>query len=337
MRKLLVLLTAMPLIVIAAKQLIPTADGTTWLYDLTEEAGEEFAFAPNTAGPDGKIHRVTAYRIHGTQQASGKNLLRFEMHRDGIVTNTDLMTVDERGIFCAGRINEYGELTPLEPPQSIVTAPLRTGAQWDFDGKMGEFAAHQHYDVIGEEDVDVPAGKFRAFHIHCEQTRPMLMTIDRWFADGVGIVKDITTTKMPDGDLLRRITLQLKEPPKVAPRPEVKPVAPPKKVSVTVGAMPIGSSINQFAADIPKIYARWQGRGVRVGAKIRAVWIAENVAGVAPPDYTVDEANAVANSPDTHGVFTLSRPDEGWTPGDYRVDLYLEAELTDSAKLKITK
>jgi hypothetical protein len=327
----------MPLSLIAAKPLIPTEDGTTWLYDLTDESGEEFAFAPNTAGPDGKIHRVTAYRIHGTQQASGKNLLRFEMHRDGIVTNTDLMTVDERGIFCAARLNEYGELTPLEPPQSIVTAPLRPGAQWDFDGKMGKYAVRQHYDVTGEEEVDVPAGKFRAFHIHCEQTRPMLMTIDRWFADGVGIVKDITVTKMPDGDLLRRITLQLKEPPKVAPRPDVKPVVPPKKVSVSVGAMPLGSSTNQFAADTPKIYARWQGRGMRVGAKVRAVWIAENVPGVAPPDYTVDEAIATANGADAHGVFTLSRPEQGWTAGDYRVDLYLDAELIDSAKLKITK
>jgi hypothetical protein len=165
----------------------------------------------------------------------------------------------------------------------------------------------------------------------------MSMTIDRWFVNGVGIVKDITATEMPDGDLLRRITLQLKERPKVAPRPEVKPMAPPKKVSVTLGAVPIGSSANQFSAGTPKIYARWQGRSLRTGAKIRAVWVAENVSGAASPNYTVDEATAVANSPDAHGVFTLSRPDEGWIPGDYRVDIYLDADLIDSAKLKITK
>jgi hypothetical protein len=337
MRKLLVLLTAMPLVVMAGEELIPTADGTTWLYELTEEAGEEFAFAPGTAGPDGKIHRVTAYRIHGTEHANDKNLLRFEMHRDGIITNTDLMTVDEHGIFCAGRINEYGELMSLEPPQSIVTAPLHAGAKWDFDGKMGHYAVHQHYDVIAEEELEVPAGKFRAFHIRCDQTRPMLMTIDRWFTKSVGIVKDITVTKMPDGDLLRRISLQLKERPKIAPRPEVKPVPPPKKISVTVGKVPIGSSTDQFASDTPKIYARWQGRDLRIGAKIRAVWIAENVPDVAPPEHTVDEASVVANSADAHGVFTLSRPDDGWKPGDYRVDVYLNTERLDSAKLKITK
>jgi len=265
-----------------------------------------------------------------------KNLLKFEMIRDGVITSTDLMTVDEHGIFCAARVDQYGELTKLDPAQTMIAAPLKPGATWEFDGKVADANVHQYYVVLPEEDVDLPAGKFRAFHIHGEQTEPMRMTIDRWFANGTGIVKDVTTIKMPGGGLLRRISLELKERPKIAPRPEVKPVPLPKKISVTVGKVPIGESTNQFRADTPKIYARWQGRGLRDQAKIRVVWIAEKAADV-PPNYTIDEATTIADSRDAHGIFTLARPDTGWAPGDYRVDFYLDAELADTAKLKITK
>ncbi|HAF02933.1 MAG TPA: hypothetical protein DCG89_03925 [Spartobacteria bacterium] len=331
------MLAAVPLNFALGEELVPTADGTTWLYEMTQEAGKKFTFSDAKPGPDGKVHRLAAYRITGTQEVDGKNLLKFEILRDGIITNTDLMTVNERGIFCAARVDQYGHLTKLDPAQTMIAAPLKPGASWEFDGKAADANVHQHYDVLSEEDVDLPAGKFRAFHIHGEQTEPMRMTIDRWFVNGTGIVKDVTTMKMPDGGLLRRISLELKERPKIAPRPEVKLVPPPKKISVTIGKARIGESTDQFRADTPKIYARWQGRALRDQAKIRVVWIAENVAGVAPPDYTIDEATTTADSRNAHGTFTLARPDTGWAPGDYRVEFYLDAELADTAKLKITK
>jgi hypothetical protein len=287
-------------------------------------------------GPDGKVHSLATYRISGTQDFDGKNLLKFEMHRDGIVATTELTTVNEHGIAIAARIDQYGDVTKLEPPQITVATPLKAGATWQFDGKVGDTAAHQDYKVLGEEDVDVPAGKFHAFHIQAEQSAPLPMTIDRWFANGVGIAKDVTEIRMSDGDLLRRISLELKEKPKVAARPEVKPQVA-KKISATVGKGPIGEASTKFEADTPKIYARWTGRGLREGAKIRAVWIAEDLGDVAPPNYTIDEAATTANGPSTHGTFTLSRPDDGWVPGDYRVEFYLDAELVETVKLKILK
>lgn len=330
-------LATVPLAFVSAEQLIPTADGTTWLYEMTQEAGAEFTFSDSKPGPDGKVHVLATYRITGTQEVDGKNLLKFEMHRDGVITNTDLMKVDERGISCVARIDQYGELTKLDPAQTMIAAPLKAGATWEFDGKLGDATVHQHYDVVGETDVDVPAGKFRAFHIHGEQTSPVRMTIDRWFVNGLGIVKDVTETRMSGGDLRRRIALALKEKPKVAPRPEVKPLQVAKKMSASVGRAPMGDATNQFGPETPKIYARWQGHGLRDQAKIRVVWIAENIGDVAPPDYTIDEASTTANGRDSHGTFTLSRPDDGWAPGNYRVEFYLDAELVETVKLKIAK
>jgi hypothetical protein len=326
-----------PLTLVSAAQLIPTADGTTWPYDMTEEAGAEFTFADATPGPDGKVHSSAIYRITGMQEVDDKKLLKFEMLRDGVVTNVDLMTVDQRGIFCAARIDPFGVLTKLDPPQTIIAAPIRSGGSWDFSGQPDKTEVHQHYDVLREEDVFVPAGKFRAFHIHGEQTAPTRMTIDRWFVNGVGIIKDITEMRTPEGSLSRRISLELSENPKIAPRPEMKSAQPAKGFSASLGEAAIGEAVKEFKMETPQIYARWRGHKLREQAEIRVVWIAEDIGDIAPPNYTIDEATTTANGPEAHGTFKLSRPDDGWAPGSYRVEFYVDADLLETIKLKITK
>src|SRR5207249_12053508 len=67
-------------------------------------------------------------------------------------------------------INLDGQLVKFNPPQTMIASPLRKGARWDFNGQAGELTVHQRYGVVGEEDIEVPAGKFHAVHIHGEQT-----------------------------------------------------------------------------------------------------------------------------------------------------------------------
>jgi hypothetical protein len=217
----------------------------------------------------------------------------------------------------------------------MIAAPLKKGAAWDFDGEAGDLKVQQHYDVLGEEKIDVPAGKFQAFRIHGEQTTPNRMTIDRWFAPGVGIVKDVTTMQDSQGDLLQRISLELAEAPKIVERPEVKSDAAPKRLAVSLAKDRFGKATTTFSSNTPEIYARWQGQRLRQGASVKAVWIAENLGEDFPPDYKVDEASAVAATPTTRGAFTLVRPEDGWTPGDYRVEFYVDNILVDAVKMKI--
>jgi hypothetical protein len=67
------------------------------------------------------------------------------------------------------------------------------------------------------------------------------------------------------------------------------------------------------------------------------VWIAENIGEDFPQDYKVDEASAIAETPKAHGAFTLTRPEDGWTIGDYRVEFYVDDILVDAVKLKIVQ
>ena len=320
----------------AGDQLISTKKGTTWQYNMTQEVGEGITLSGAKSEADGKVRAPVIYRIAGMENVDGKNLIEFEMHRDGVVTNTDLITVDEHGIVCWGRINLEGDLVELDPPQTMIAAPLKAGTKWEFDGQVADLKAHQHYDVIGEEDVAVPAGKFRAFRIRCEQTLPTRTTIDRWFVPAIGIVKDVTTMRSDDGDLVQRISLELQERPKIADRPQVKPTEPPKKLLANLAIEPRGEASTTFASDTPKIYARWQGHRLREHAKVRVVWVAEKVEDV-PADHKVDEAFTFADGPSSSGIFTLSQPEEGWAPGNYRAEFYVDEELQETVKLKITK
>jgi len=304
---------------------------------MTEEVGKGFSLSNLRADTDGKIRLPVLYRVEGTENVDGKNLLKFEMHRAGAITNTDLLSVDDRGITCWARINLDGEVVKFNPPQTMIAVPLKKGAAWDFDGQAGELKVQQHYDVLGEEEIDVPAGKFHAYRIYGEQTTPNRMTIDRWFAPDVGIVKDVTTMQDAKGDLLQRISLELAEGPKIVERPEVKSDATPKQLAVSLAKDRFGKPVTTFSSNTPEIYARWQGQRLRQGASVKAVWIAENIGEDFPQDYKVDEASVVAESPIAHGAFTLERPEDGWAPGDYRVEFYVDDVPVDAVKMKIVQ
>jgi len=80
--------------------------------------------------------------------------------------------------------------------------------------------------------------------------------------------------------------------------------------------------------------ARWRGHGLRKNARVRAVWIAQDTS-VAPIDFKVDEATAIASVSSAFGKFTLSRPADGWATGKYRVEFYVDDALTETVDLTI--
>ena len=320
-----------------AAPLLPTNPGTTWRYSMTEEVGKGLTISNLKQDADRKVRLPVLYHLDGMENVDGKELFKFEMHRAGAVTNTDLVTVDDHGITCWARINLDGELIKFNPPQTMVAAPLKQGATWNFDGQAGDLKVHQQYEITGEEDIEVPAGEFHAYHIRGEQSSPSRMAIDRWFTPGVGIVKDVTTMRATDGDLLQRISLELAERPKIENRPEIKSDATSKRLSVSFARDQFGKASTTFSIDTPQIYVRWQGQRLRKGGKVKAVWIAENIGEDFPQDYKVDEASATVESQNAHGAFMLARPEAGWAIGDYRVEFYVDDVFVDAAKLKIVK
>src|SRR5262249_18179593 len=77
-----------------------------------------------------------------------------------------------RGGLCGVAINGK----PLEKPSLLLKTPPKVGAKWD--------VGTARYEVTQEEDLEVPAGKFKAVRV--KLTDGAESTI--WFAPNVGVI-----------------------------------------------------------------------------------------------------------------------------------------------------
>ena len=107
-------------------------------------------------------------------------------------------------------------------------------------------------------------------------------------------------------------------------------------VGLEVASEDKGELKTEFKSDTPAIYVRWHGQDLRENAEIRAAFIAESVADVAA-DYEIDETNATPPKPDSGGTFTLSKPEEGWSPGSYRIEFFVNDDPATTVEFKISK
>jgi hypothetical protein len=318
---------------LAAESFFPTAEGTTWNYELVQEKP-----SPNLdlTEPNEKEHFVVTYRLGGTEKIDNKDLRRWETYRGEKLESVDLIAIEQHGIICPARFDAQGAIVKLIPPQQMLATPLEKGRRWKFDGTIADKKVIQQYQITGQEDVDVPAGKFHAWRIHCEQTSPALATIDRWFVPETGFVKVTTVVKGESGIPAQKTWMTLTEPPKVVLVSQKDVALEPYKFSAGVSTERTGEFTNDLKLDFPTIYARWHGRDLRDHAKIRAVFIAAKVADISP-DSQIDEMETTAPTANSGGTFSLSRPTDGWDVGDYRIEFYVDDALVDTVKFKIIK
>jgi hypothetical protein len=68
---------------------------------------------------------------------------------------------------------------------------------------------------------------------------------------------------------------------------------------------------------------------------VRVAWIAEDVGDIVEPNFVIDETEAELTSAKFSARFTLSRPRDGWAAGKYRLELYLDDQLTQTVKINI--
>ena len=350
-------------VAVRADQLLPTGEGTTWEYESTETLA---GAAPGPLGRHRPCRQATA-----RWQRGGKIRHRFG---NGVISKTELVRIDEKGIVCLARSEKDGKIAKLNPPEPIIVAPLKVGATWDATGEVAGIKMRQHFTVVAEENVTVPAGRFRAFHLQCEDSSLMSIKLDRWFVPGTGFVKETAVIRGPG--VLQRVTLELNKLTEVLAKPAASPSAaspkpteprlsptpvvtvtpmatasaptptaspeeqttpPPKKLTVEVSSDPAGGLKTQFKSDVANIYVRWQGHDLPEGATVRVAWVAEDVGDLVDPNFIIDETESVAPVPDASARFTLGRPPDGWAEGKYRVEFYVNDLLAETVRVTIVK
>jgi hypothetical protein len=324
-------------------QFLPTATGTTWKYQLIQEFGKGVQPGADEnvqLDADGKLRLPVSTFVAGTENIDGVETIKYEMRRQGRVQLTEFLKVDEHGVTAWARSAEDGEKSKVDPPQKILSFPPRAGEKWEFKGRVGGEETEQAFEMLGQEKVQVPAGRFEAYHLRLTQLSPTPPKVieDRWFVPRVGYVKIVTEVKRGDDQLLQRINLELTETPKMGERPIASSTPAEKKpLEAALAKELTGEPTTEFATDTPKIYARWQGETLQNGDKIRCVWIAEDVGDVAPKNYKVNETSTTAGGPRASGTFSLSKPNAGWPVGKYRAEFYKGDQLVETVKFEIVK
>jgi hypothetical protein len=89
-----------------------------------------------------------------------------------------IIAVSADGLF---RVSSNGKA--VDTPVMLFKLPAKAGTKWE----RGPEGSQTTYTVVGEEDVEVPAGKYKAVRVEEAVgggTRTVL-----WFAPGVGLVK----------------------------------------------------------------------------------------------------------------------------------------------------
>jgi hypothetical protein len=297
---------------------IPTADGTTWRYAFTREGETE----------PGTLTR----QVFAPKNPEEQSILRIETAINGIAHSTEFLKNESNAILATAYRVQGGKTEAFDPPITILPADLNLGTEWNYHGPIAGLDLNLPLKIVGEGDIDVPAGKFRALHFRGEKNEALFTVADFWFVRGVGSIKETVTQRSPSGDLLTRNTIELA---KLPARQQTQSIAEKKKLEASVSTSSDGDPLNVISEDALQIVARWRGHGLRRHSRIRAVWIAQDT-GIAPVDFKVDEATAVAPVDSASGKFTLARPPDGWATGKYRIEFYVDDELTETVELTIT-
>lgn len=89
----------------------------------------------------------------------------------------------------------------------------------------------------------------------------------------------------------------------------------------------------RFAPDTPVIHALIVIEDVRLGAKLKGEWV--SVDAISTPNYVIDTAELAAQGANTTAHLSISRPNRGWPPGNYRLNFYIDGKLATVKTFKV--
>jgi tRNA (Thr-GGU) A37 N-methylase len=107
------------------------------------------------------------------------------------------------------------------------------------------------------------------------------------------------------------------------------------KIDVVITTGMNAEPTTTLPADTGKVFALFKTQGLQGGEKLRGVWIADDVGTAMAKGTKLDEKTVTQEGDTEDGVFSLSKPTRGWPIGKYHIDIYVNDDLTSSAKFKI--
>ena len=86
-----------------------------------------------------------------------------------------------------------------------------------------------------------------------------------------------------------------------------------------------------FAVDTPVIYVTGRVENAPEATVIKASWIYLDL----DPEYLIEEAELTLEEVSSAIAFSLSKPDNGWPAGEYKVELYIDNDLAETVTFTV--
>ena len=162
----------------------PLVPGTVWIY--RTNIGQDLIM---TVGGVGQVGGVDCRVLEGIV--------------NGMLTQRECYRRDGGTVYAYVRAYPQGNVV-LTPPQPMLVLPPKVGHGWVWEGKAGEAPARVALQWARAEQVTVPAGTYATVQLYLEgsvgQERVQSW---RWFAPGVGMVKEDSVAQASDGRAIR--------------------------------------------------------------------------------------------------------------------------------------
>jgi hypothetical protein len=87
----------------------------------------------------------------------------------------------------------------------LLKLPAKAGDTWEWEDRAADAGRRQKikFKIVGEEEVEVPAGKFKAIRVsEEEEVRGRTTKHESWYAPDVGLVKRVTQLVVGEGVIL---------------------------------------------------------------------------------------------------------------------------------------
>jgi hypothetical protein len=164
----------------------PLKQGDKWTYEVWQVDGKGKKFTQEVSIP-------------GTDKYDDKEYVILKQ-KDTRGTIRSFCLKDATGVYWK-KIGASKSYTPevssiFNPAIPILIFPLKAGSIWDWEGTLKIAFMNKkikmHCEVVGEEEIEVPAGKFKCLKIHIHQQRNEEISDEYgWYAPGVGQIKYI--------------------------------------------------------------------------------------------------------------------------------------------------
>lgn len=150
-----------------------------------------------TAVGDTAVYLITIedLRMEGTYRVTA-----VQRTRDGFRVTVDRgsagkpAALDQTDVSAEGlTLLQFGNRA-IDPPTPVLRLPAKAGDTWEWAAPKadGVPARKTKFKVVGEEEVDVPAGKFKAIHVEQEvEANGRTVRYEEWYAAEVGLVKKV--------------------------------------------------------------------------------------------------------------------------------------------------